>query len=80
MDPDPQPVQPADLDRERGAGAVRRPFDDPAIGWAILAAVLTCVAGLWVGVRQVHAAPRRTSSVCGAGRAWEPFEAWLRVA
>ena len=26
---------------------------DPAIGWAVLAAVLTCVVGLWVGVRQV---------------------------
>ena len=29
-------------------------FTDPAIGWAVLAAVLTCAAGLWVGVRQVH--------------------------
>ena len=29
-------------------------FDDPAIGWALLAAVLTCAAGLWVGVRQVE--------------------------
>jgi ABC-2 type transport system permease protein len=29
-------------------------FADPAIGWAVLAAVLTCAAGLWVGVRQVH--------------------------
>ena len=29
-------------------------FSDPAIGWAVLAAVLTCVAGLWVGVRQVQ--------------------------
>ncbi len=28
-------------------------WTDPAIGWAILAAVLTCVVGLWVGVRQV---------------------------
>ena len=29
-------------------------FDDPAIGWPIVAAVLTCVIGLWVGVRQVE--------------------------
>lgn len=29
-------------------------WTDPAIGWAILAAVLTCVAGLAVGVRQVR--------------------------
>jgi ABC-2 type transport system permease protein len=29
-------------------------FGDPAIGWAVLAAVLTCVVGLWVGVRQVR--------------------------
>ena len=29
-------------------------WTDPAIGWAVLAAVLTCVAGLWVGVRQVQ--------------------------
>ena len=29
-------------------------FNDPAIGWAVLAAVLTCVVGLWVGVRQVQ--------------------------
>ncbi len=29
-------------------------FDDPAIGWSIVAAVLTCVIGLWVGVRQVE--------------------------
>lgn len=29
-------------------------FADPAVGWAVLAAVLTCAAGLWVGVRQVH--------------------------
>ena len=28
-------------------------WTDPAIGWAVLAAVLTCVVGLWVGVRQV---------------------------
>ena len=28
-------------------------FADPALGWAVLAAVLTCAAGLWVGVRQV---------------------------
>jgi ABC-2 type transport system permease protein len=28
-------------------------FDSPAIGWAVLAAVLTCAAGLWVGVKQV---------------------------
>jgi ABC-2 type transport system permease protein len=29
-------------------------FSDPVIGWALLAAVLTCVVGLWVGVRQVE--------------------------
>jgi ABC-2 type transport system permease protein len=29
-------------------------FADPAIGWAVLAAVLTCLAGLWLGVRQVQ--------------------------
>ena len=29
-------------------------WTDPAIGWAVLAAVLTCVVGLWVGVRQVQ--------------------------
>ena len=29
-------------------------FNDPAIGWSVVAAVLTCVAGLWVGVRQVE--------------------------
>jgi ABC-2 type transport system permease protein len=29
-------------------------FNDPAIGWSVLAAVLTCLAGLWVGVRQVE--------------------------
>jgi ABC-2 type transport system permease protein len=29
-------------------------WTDPAIGWAVLAAVLTCGAGLWVGVRQVR--------------------------
>ena len=29
-------------------------FIDPAIGWAVLAAVLTCAAGLWVGVQQVR--------------------------
>ncbi len=29
-------------------------FSDPAVGWAVLAALLTCAAGLWVGVRQVH--------------------------
>jgi ABC-2 type transport system permease protein len=28
-------------------------FDNPAIGWAVLAAVSTCAAGLWVGVKQV---------------------------
>jgi ABC-2 type transport system permease protein len=28
-------------------------FNDPAIGWAVLAAVLTCAAGMWVGVKQV---------------------------
>jgi ABC-2 type transport system permease protein len=28
-------------------------WNDPAIGWAVLAAVLTCAAGLWVGVKQV---------------------------
>jgi ABC-2 type transport system permease protein len=28
-------------------------FSDPAIAWAVLAAVITCVAGLWVGVKQV---------------------------
>jgi ABC-2 type transport system permease protein len=40
------------VDAERALFAGR--FDDPAIGWAVLAAVLTCVVGLWVGVRQVH--------------------------
>src|SRR3712207_4079510 len=29
-------------------------FADPAIGWAVLAAVLTCLVGLWVGVKQVR--------------------------
>ena len=29
-------------------------WSDPAVGWAVVAAVLTCVAGLWVGVRQVQ--------------------------
>ena len=29
-------------------------FTDPAIPLAVLAAVLTCAVGLWVGVRQVH--------------------------
>src|SRR6478609_11109215 len=29
-------------------------FSDPAIPLAVLAAVVTCAAGLWVGVRQVH--------------------------
>jgi ABC-2 type transport system permease protein len=29
-------------------------FTDPAIGWAVLAALLTCVVGLWVGVKQVQ--------------------------
>jgi ABC-2 type transport system permease protein len=28
-------------------------FNDPAIAWAVLAAVITCIAGLWVGVKQV---------------------------
>jgi ABC-2 type transport system permease protein len=28
-------------------------FRDPAIAWAVIAAVITCVAGLWVGVKQV---------------------------
>ncbi len=28
-------------------------FNDPAIGWAVLVAVITCAAGLWVGVKQV---------------------------
>ncbi|MGH3339052.1 MAG: ABC transporter permease, partial [Propionibacteriaceae bacterium] len=28
-------------------------FNDPAIGWAVLVAILTCGAGLWVGVKQV---------------------------
>jgi ABC-2 type transport system permease protein len=28
-------------------------FNDPAIGWALLVAILTCGAGLWVGVKQV---------------------------
>jgi ABC-2 type transport system permease protein len=28
-------------------------FNDPAIGWAVLASVLTCAIGLWVGVKQV---------------------------
>ena len=28
-------------------------FNDPSIGWAVLAAVITCAAGLWVGVKQV---------------------------
>ncbi len=38
-----------DAERALFAGS----WTDPAIGWAILAAVLTCVVGLWVGVRQV---------------------------
>jgi ABC-2 type transport system permease protein len=28
-------------------------FNDPAILWAVLAAILTCAPGLWVGVKQV---------------------------
>jgi len=28
-------------------------FNDPSIGWAVLAAVITCATGLWVGVKQV---------------------------
>ena len=28
-------------------------FNDPSIGWAALAAVITCATGLWVGVKQV---------------------------
>src|SRR5215213_7945809 len=28
-------------------------FNDSAIGWAVLVAIPTCVAGLWVGVKQV---------------------------
>lgn len=40
------------VDAERALVAGSWP--DPAIGWAVLAAVLTCVVGLWVGVRQVQ--------------------------
>ena len=39
-----------DAERALFAGS----WTDPAIGWAVLAAVLTCVAGLAVGVRQVQ--------------------------
>jgi ABC-2 type transport system permease protein len=39
-----------DAERALFAGS----WSDPAIGWAVLAAVLTCVTGLWVGVRQVQ--------------------------
>ena len=39
-----------DAERALFAGS----WTDPAIGWAFLAAVLTCAAGLWVGVRQVQ--------------------------
>ena len=39
-----------DAERALFAGS----WTDPAIGWAVLAAVLTCVVGLWVGVRQVQ--------------------------
>ena len=39
-----------DAERVLFSGSV----DDPVIGWALLAAVLTCVVGLWVGVRQVE--------------------------
>ena len=50
----PRPFDPlswmVDAERALFAGT----FSDPAIGWAVLAAVLTCVAGLWVGVRQVQ--------------------------
>ncbi len=28
-------------------------FSDPAILWAVVAAILTCAAGLWVGIKQV---------------------------
>jgi len=38
-----------DAERALFAGS----FSDPAIGWAALAAALTCATGLWVGVRQV---------------------------
>jgi ABC-2 type transport system permease protein len=38
-----------DAERALFAGS----FSDPAIGWAALAAALTCAAGLWVGVKQV---------------------------
>ena len=39
-----------DAERALFAGS----WTDPAIGWAVLAAVLTCVVGLAVGVRQVQ--------------------------
>jgi ABC-2 type transport system permease protein len=38
-----------DAERALFAGS----WTDPAIGWAVLAAVATCAAGLWVGVKQV---------------------------
>ena len=36
--------QPADLHRGRGARLFSGTFNDPAIGWAVLAAVITCAA------------------------------------
>ena len=53
VDPGARQVQPADLHRGRRAGAVLRHIRRSGDRWAVLAAVITCAAGLWVGVKQV---------------------------